>query len=65
LLRAERSWLKTDRAAGRALMLELFRTGVFLNPMSTKLYLSLAHDTTALEVFMDRFQSALRHVCPS
>jgi glutamate-1-semialdehyde 2,1-aminomutase len=61
----QRSWLKTDRAAGRALMLELFRTGVFLNPMSTKLYLSLAHDIAALEVFMDRFQSALRHVYPS
>lgn len=61
----QQSWLKADRPAGRALMLELFRTGIFLNPMSTKLYLSLAHDAPALEAFADRFQSALRRVFPS
>jgi len=59
------TWLKADRDSGRALMLELFRTGVFLNPMSTKLYLSLAHDTAALGVFADRFESALNHVHPA
>ena len=34
-------WLTADR--DRAVMFELLRRGVFLNPMSTKLYLSLAH----------------------
>lgn len=52
-------WLKADRAKGRALMLELFRSGVYLNPMSTKLYLSLAHDESALETFAGCFQKAL------
>ena len=37
-----RSTARGDRAKGRALMLSLFRAGVFLNPMGTKLYLSLA-----------------------
>jgi glutamate-1-semialdehyde 2,1-aminomutase len=43
-----RGWLAADRARGRAFMLALVRAGVFLNPMGTKLYLSLAHDDTAL-----------------
>lgn len=38
-----RSAFQADSAKGQALGLGLFENGVFLNPMSTKLYLSLAH----------------------
>jgi glutamate-1-semialdehyde 2,1-aminomutase len=55
-----RSWLASDRQRGRALMLELLRAGVFLNPMGTKLYLSLAHDERAIEEFAERFRAALK-----
>ena len=55
----QRSWLASDRARGRAVMLTLLRAGVFLNPMGTKLYLSLAHDTKAIKGFVDHFADAL------
>ena len=48
-----------DTARSRALMLALFERGVFLNPMGTKLYLSLAHDETVCGHFLDRFDDAL------
>jgi glutamate-1-semialdehyde 2,1-aminomutase len=54
-VRDHRSWLASDRARGRALMLALVRDGVFLNPMGTKLYLSLAHDDRAIDQFLERF----------
>ncbi len=38
-----RSAFRADRAKGRAFALGLFAKGIFLNPMSTKLYISLAH----------------------
>lgn len=53
------SWLGSNRPRGRALMLELLRRGVFLNPMGTKLYLSLAHTPQDIEVFADRLTDAL------
>lgn len=53
------SWLSSDRARGRAVMLELIRRGVFLNPMGTKLYLSLAHDEAAIDGFAQRLADAL------
>ena len=34
-------------------MLALFRNGIFLNPMGTKLYLSLAHTRAACDEFLD------------
>lgn len=55
----QRAWLASDRRRGRALMLDLVARGVFLNPMGTKLYLSLAHTPTDLEAFAARFQAAL------
>jgi glutamate-1-semialdehyde 2,1-aminomutase len=55
----QRSWLSSDRARGRAFMLALLRSGVFLNPMGTKLYLSLAHDSKVIEEFVTRFGDAL------
>lgn len=55
----QKSWLASNRARGRRLMLELVRRGVFLNPMGTKLYLSLAHDDAAVTEFGERFGEAL------
>ena len=55
----QQTWLASNRARGRAVMLELLRRGVFLNPMGTKLYLSLAHDAGAIEEFAAHFSAAL------
>jgi glutamate-1-semialdehyde 2,1-aminomutase len=54
-----RSTARGDKAKGRALMLALFKRGVFLNPMGTKLYLSLAHDEAVCGEFLERFDEAL------
>lgn len=48
-----------DSQKGRAVMLGLFARGVFLNPMGTKLYLSLAHDEAVCDDFLGRFDEAL------
>jgi glutamate-1-semialdehyde 2,1-aminomutase len=58
-VRDYRSTRKGDAAKGRALMLGLFARGVFLNPMGTKLYLSLAHDEAVCDDFLERFDDAL------
>jgi glutamate-1-semialdehyde 2,1-aminomutase len=55
----ERVGLRADRLRARAVMLELLRLGVFLNPMGTKLYLSLAHDDSACDEFAEHFATAL------
>ncbi|MDH3912094.1 MAG: aspartate aminotransferase family protein [Rhodospirillales bacterium] len=57
-----RSTARGDKARGRALMLAIFKRGVFLNPMGTKLYLSLAHDEAVCEAFLERFDEALAEV---
>jgi len=49
-----------DRARARAFLLGLFRRGIFLNPMSTKLYLSLAHTEADLGRFLEAARAALR-----
>ena len=59
------SWLASDRARGKALMYGLLRGGVFLNPMGTKLYLSLAHDDAVIDEFGARLADALRATRPS
>lgn len=51
-----------DGRLARRLMLELFSRGVFLNPMGTKLYLSLAHDTAACDEFCTILTDALATV---
>ena len=61
-VRDYRSTRKGDAAKGRALMLGLFARGVFLNPMGTKLYLSLAHDEAVCDDFLERFDDALAEV---
>jgi len=54
-----RSTKKGNSRLGRAVMLSLFRQRVFLNPMGTKLYLSLAHGAEEIELFDQRFGCAL------
>lgn len=54
-----RSWKASDRARGRAVMLALLADGVFLNPMGTKLYLSIAHGKAEIDAFAEHFAKAL------
>jgi len=61
-VRDYRSTKKGDGTKGRALMLALFARGVFLNPMGTKLYLSLAHDEAVCDELLARFDDALAEV---
>jgi len=58
-LRGSRDLWRGDSARGRAMMLGLFARGVFLNPLGTKLYLSLAHDETVCDAFLDRLRDTL------
>ncbi|MDD9866473.1 MAG: aminotransferase class III-fold pyridoxal phosphate-dependent enzyme [Verrucomicrobiales bacterium] len=55
-----RAGLSADRQRGRAVMLELLRLGVFLNPMGTKLYISLAHSENEIEELTTHFAAALQ-----
>jgi glutamate-1-semialdehyde 2,1-aminomutase len=55
-----RSAFDSDRRRARAFLLGLFRRGIFLNPMSTKLYLSLAHDESHIARFLEAAAEALR-----
>ena len=57
-----RDMRRANRERQRALMLALFRRGIFLNPMGTKLYLSLAHDESVCDAFLDRMDDALVHL---
>ena len=60
-VREYRDTRRADGGLSRAVMLGLFREGIFLNPMGTKLYLSLAHDESACDEFLDRFDGVLAH----
>lgn len=51
------------RTAGAPGLLGLFRRGIFLNPMSTKLYLSLAHTEREIEAFLEVARATLRAEC--
>ena len=61
-VRDYRSTKRGDGSKGRALMLALFQRGVFLNPMGTKLYLSIAHDEAVCDDFLDRLDDALSEI---
>jgi glutamate-1-semialdehyde 2,1-aminomutase len=54
-----RTAFDSDRARARAFLLGLFRRGVFLNPMSTKLYLSLAHTEAHVARLLEAARGAL------
>jgi glutamate-1-semialdehyde 2,1-aminomutase len=58
-----RTAFDSDRTRARAFPLGLFRRGVFLNPMSTKLYLSLAHSDADIQRFLDTARATLREDC--
>ncbi len=58
-VRDYRSTLRADKTLARNVMLGLFSRGVFLNPMGTKLYLSVAHDEAVCDAFLDRFDDTL------
>jgi glutamate-1-semialdehyde 2,1-aminomutase len=57
-----RSTKRGDGNKGRSLMLALFRRKIFLNPMGTKLYLSVAHTQADCDAFLERFEDALQAV---
>ena len=52
-----------DRKRARAFLLGLFRRGIFLNPMSTKVYLSLAHTEAEIGEFLAVARTTLREDC--
>lgn len=54
-----RSCRHQDKPLARRFMLALFKRGVFLNPMGTKLYLSLAHDEAVCDQMLERLTDAL------
>lgn len=55
-----RSAATADRRRARVFLLGLFRRGIFLNPMSTKLYLSLAHTEADVARFVDTARQVLK-----
>jgi glutamate-1-semialdehyde 2,1-aminomutase len=55
-----RSSQHKDGALARKISLGLFERGIFLNPMGTKLYISIAHDETVCDEFLDRFDDTLK-----
>lgn len=57
-----RSSRHNDGELARAIMLEMFARGVFLNPMGTKLYLSLAHNESVCDEFIEIFAAAIAAV---
>ena len=59
-VRDYRTAFKANREKGRAFVLELFKNGIFLNPMGTKLYLSLAHTDGDVQRMLEISQEALQ-----
>ncbi|MBA7690275.1 Glutamate-1-semialdehyde 2,1-aminomutase [subsurface metagenome] len=57
-----RAAFRSDRAKGRAFNLGLFRNGIFLNPMSTKLYLSLAHGDEEIDMIHSAARKVLKEI---
>jgi len=57
-----RSAFRADRQKGRQFVLELFRNGIFLNPMGTKLYLSLAHTDEDIQKMLDISEKVLKEI---
>jgi glutamate-1-semialdehyde 2,1-aminomutase len=58
-VRNYRETRRGDSEKARKVMLGLFERGIFLNPMGTKLYLSLAHTPATCDAFLDRFDQVL------
>lgn len=58
-VRNYRDMLAADRSRAGAIMLELVRSRCFVNPMGTKFYLSLAHDGSSCDAFVDAYVRAV------
>lgn len=61
-VRDYRSGFAADKALAREVMLGLFRRQVFLNPMGTKLYVSIAHDEAICDLFCERLDATLAEI---
>ncbi len=57
-----RSSFRADSAKARAFVLGLFRNGIFLNPMSTKLYISVAHGEEEIAAIHAAGEKVLREI---
>ena len=59
-----RTAFRSDRAKERAFKLGLFQNGVFLNPLSTKLYLSTAHGDEEIDMILSTGRKVLKEIYP-
>lgn len=59
-----RSVFRSDRAKGRRFMLGLFEKSIFLNPLGTKLYLSLAHSDNDIDSFLEKSREVFETMSP-
>ena len=57
-----RSTFRSDRAQERAFKLGLFKNGIFLNPLSTKFYLSLAHADEEIDLILSAGRRVLKEI---
>jgi glutamate-1-semialdehyde 2,1-aminomutase len=57
-----RSTASGDKALAKKMMFGLFQHGIFLNPMGTKLYLSIAHDEAVCSEFCGRLDQVLAEI---
>jgi glutamate-1-semialdehyde 2,1-aminomutase len=55
-----RTAFKADHEKGRRFVLGLFKNGIFLNPMGTKLYISLAHTDGDIQKILGVSQKVLK-----
>ena len=55
-----RTIFQSNRAQERAFKLGLFRNGIFLNPLSTKFYLSLAHGDEEIDMVLSTGRKVLK-----
>ncbi|MBM4340451.1 MAG: aminotransferase class III-fold pyridoxal phosphate-dependent enzyme [Deltaproteobacteria bacterium] len=57
-----RAAFRADRQKGRRFALGLFEKGIFLNPMGTKMYLSLAHTEEDIQKLIDISRKVLKKI---
>jgi glutamate-1-semialdehyde 2,1-aminomutase len=57
-----RAAFRADREKARRFVLELFKNGIFLNPMGTKFYLSLAHSDEDIEKILEKSRRVLKKI---
>jgi len=57
-----RTGFRSNRAKERAFKLGLFRNGIFLNPLSTKFYLSLAHGDEEIDIILSAARKVLKDI---